>query len=159
MPPLNEQDRQNLVAYLDGELDAKTSLDLETKLNLDSTARAEVEALRQAWSMLDYLPKAEPSATFTHRTLERLAMQTMAVRRPLPRWRQLAWAAGIILALVTGFATARLVLPAADLPEVDEHLARHLRAVDKVRIYEQADDLNFLRELDQPDLFGDEPGS
>lgn len=164
MARLNDEERNNLVAYLDGELDARTSLDLETKLNLDPAARAEVDELRQAWEMLDYLPKAEPSATFTHRTLERLALQTAAVPQsrtsPLSRWTKIGWAAGIVVALAAGFAATRLFTSTpVDSPEVEQHLVRHLRAVDRVRLLEQVDDLNFLRELDHPDLFGDEPGS
>lgn len=161
MASLSDEERNNLVAYLDGELDAKTALDLETKLNLDPAARSEVDALRQAWEMLDYLPKAEPSTTFTHRTLERLALQTATVPHArVGRWSKIAWAAGIVIALGGGFAATRLLAPApVDPPEVEQHLVRHLRAIDKVRVLEQADDLNFLRELDLPDLFGDEPGS
>ncbi|MBM4069527.1 MAG: hypothetical protein FJ271_11345 [Planctomycetes bacterium] len=165
MARLNDEERKNLVAYLDGELDAKTSLDLETKLNLDPAARAEVDALKQAWEMLDYLPRAEPSATFTHRTLERLALKTSVVPQArtgplLGRWFRITWAAGIVLALAGGFAATRLFSPApVDSPEVEQHLVRHLRALEKVRLLEQADDLRFVRDLDDPDLFGDEPGS
>lgn len=161
MARLSDEERNNLVAYLDGELDAKTSSDIETKLTLDPAARAEVDALKQAWEMLDYLPKAEPSTTFTHRTLERLALQTAAVPHVrVGGWLKFAWAAGILIALAGGFAATRLVGPTVvESPEVEQHLVRHLRAIDKVRVLEQADDVNFLRDLDHPDLFGEEPGS
>src|SRR2546423_15225564 len=72
LPPLSDEDRENLVAYLDGELDAKTARTLEAKLHLDAEARAEAEALRRTWEMLDYLPRPEPTATFSSRTLERV---------------------------------------------------------------------------------------
>ena len=75
---------------LDGELDEKTAHELETKLNIDPEARAEVDALRQVYGLLDYLPQAEPSPNFTHRTLERLAVQTTAVQRS--GWRR--WLVG-----------------------------------------------------------------
>jgi hypothetical protein len=41
----------------------------------------------------------------------------------------------------------------------EESLVRHLRVLEKWRQYEAIDDLEFLRALDHPDLFGDEPGS
>lgn len=162
MTRLTDEDRDNLVAYLDGELDEDTARDLEGKLNEDPLARAEAETLTQAWGLLDYLPRAEPSAALTHRTLERLALQTAAMPRlASSRWlRNLVCAAAVLLAFGVGFATTHFIgRPAEDPPEVDEHLARHLRAVDKVRAYEKVDDVSFLGELDHPDLFGEEPGS
>src|SRR5438067_8003934 len=92
MAYLNEEDRTNLVAYLDGELDEAAARALEAKLSNDPGARAEAESLRRTWELLDYLPRAEASTTFTHRTLERLAVQTSSrpVLRPgrarLPWW-------------------------------------------------------------------------
>lgn len=160
MPRLTDEDRENLVAYLDGELDAKTSRDLETKLNLDAEARAEADAMRQAWGLLDYLPRAQPSPSFTHRTLERLALQTGAMgQRTAPRkWTGVAWAVGVLLALGVGFSGARYFSRAEpNAAEIEEIIVRHPRAVDKVWLLEKIDDVNFLRELDHSDLFGDEP--
>ena len=41
----------------------------------------------------------------------------------------------------------------------DAALIRHLRVLEKWRSYETVDDIDFVRALDQPDLFGDEQGS
>src|SRR5262249_17230514 len=76
MRHLSDEDRANLVAYLDGELDEASAQALEAKLNTDPRARAEAETLRRTWELLDYLPRAEVSTSFTHRTLERLAVRT-----------------------------------------------------------------------------------
>ena len=46
---------------------------------IDPDARTEVDALKQAWGMLDYLPKSSPSPNFTNRTMERLTLETMGV--------------------------------------------------------------------------------
>src|SRR5580704_12809187 len=70
---LTAQDRDNLVAYLDGELDERTARALQAKLARDPQARAEVEALKRSWNMLDYLPRGEASSQFTSRTLDRLS--------------------------------------------------------------------------------------
>src|SRR5437870_8693879 len=105
MATLNDEDREALTAYLDGELDEAAARRVETRLNLDPTTRLEAEALKQAWSMLDYLPRAEPSTSFTHRTLERLALQTGAVpRRGRRPWApSIVWAAAILVAALIGF--------------------------------------------------------
>jgi anti-sigma factor RsiW len=169
LPPFTEEDRDNLVAYLDGELDAKTARALEAKLNLNPKARAEAEALRRAWDLLDYLPRPEPSNSFTHRTLDRISSLGL---RPVPavgrqawlRWGLgLGWVAAVLLAGVGGYAAVSL-LPRRSPPpspgeEFDPALVRDLRVIENLHQYEQVDNVSFLRDLDDPDLFGDESGS
>jgi anti-sigma factor RsiW len=163
MSSLNDEDRQNLTAYLDGELDEEATQALEAKLSQDPAARAEVEALKHAWGLLDFLPRAAPSATFTHRTMERLSLE----RRPAetarmpraPGWgRSLAWAAAAFLAAALGYwASAAWWRP--DASDADEPLLRQLPVIEKWRAYESVDDVDFLKKLDDPDLFGDDLGS
>jgi anti-sigma factor RsiW len=66
--PLTEE----LVAYLDGELGADGAEAVEARIGLDPTVRAEADALKKTWDLLDYLPRPEPSPNFTERTLSRL---------------------------------------------------------------------------------------
>src|SRR5947209_15509938 len=117
MSNLSDRDRENLTAYLDGELDQKTAQALEAKINLDPDARKEVEALRQAWGMLDYLPKPASPTGFTHRTLELLALDEMgqavqtgklAKKRAASWLRSLFWAAAILIAAAVGAGAGRL---------------------------------------------------
>src|SRR5687768_4743899 len=165
-PKLSDEDRENLVAYLDGELDDETAHALEVKLSLDPNARAEADSLRQVWELLDYLPRTDASPTFTHRTLERVAaVQTSRVSTTLAtgrrHWRAgAAWAAAVAAAAAVGFGAARLLAPGSP-PPVDpaaeeKQLVRDLRAVDNLHHYQHIDDIEFLRALDHPDLFGDE---
>lgn len=163
MSTLNDQDRANLVAYLDGELDAKTSAALEAKIHLDASARAEVESLRQTWGMLDYLPKPAPSTSFTNRTMERLSLERMPVatgRMPIPAsawWRNVPWAAAVLAAALGGFGLANLIWPRGkDFAEEDAVLVRHLRVIEKLPQYQGVEDLDFLLQLDHPELFGEE---
>src|SRR5882724_4743238 len=113
MAHLSDEDRANLVAFLDGELDEATAHALESKLSLDPLARAEADALRRTWELLDYLPKPEPSTDFTNRTLERLSVQQPRSSTILPlagpslrrrRWvLPLGWVAAVLLAAAGGF--------------------------------------------------------
>jgi anti-sigma factor RsiW len=166
MAVLSEEDRANLVAYLDGELDETAAQALEARLNLEPALRAEADAMRQTWGLLDYLPKAEPSPTFTHRTLERLSLEkrplstqlALPVRR-LP-WRlALGWAAALLVASGAGLGLGFYFGgPAPDaLLEADGPMIRHLRVAEKWRYYENAEDLDFVRQLATPDLFGEDP--
>jgi anti-sigma factor RsiW len=157
---LTEQERADLVAYLDGELGGEAARALEAKLSLNPSARAEAEALRRTWELLDYLPRPEPSPNFTHRTLSRLPSLRATQRRPAAsRWRGLlwggGWAAAVLLAALGGYAGFRWGVPR----EPDEReLVRDLRVIENKRFYDLVEDLDFLRKLDQPDLFGDEDG-
>jgi anti-sigma factor RsiW len=167
MSPLSEKDRADLVAYLDGELDEQESRALEARLSLDPSARAEAESLRKTWELLDYLPRAEPSPTFTNRTLEKLAVrhttgvQPGSRRRPLPWWLVGAgWAAAMVVAAAVGLGLAHL-LWSSDASggreaEVEEAMKRHPRVIEHQRAYEPIDNLEYLRGLATPDLFGDE---
>ena len=167
MSSLSDKDRADLVAYLDGELAEGQSRALEARLNLDPAARAEAESLRKTWELLDYLPRAEPSATFTNRTLEKLAVQhapqtqTMHKRR-WPRWLAGgSWAAGVVLAAAGGLGLAHLLWSSdtantREPAEVEEVLIRHPRVIENQRVYEPIDNLEFLRELAKPELFGDD---
>jgi hypothetical protein len=158
---LTELERANLVAYLDGELDADTSHALEAKLARDPASRTEVEHLRRTWDLLDFLPKPEPSPNFTNRTLERLKpiRQPRSLRRPLPRWVFGAgWAAAVAVALLGSYLamTLLLALVHGNREPTEKDLVRDLRVIENKRVYDMIEDVDFLRELDQPDLFGDD---
>jgi len=166
---LSEEDRANLAAYLDGELDDETAQTLEAKLNLDPEARAEADELKQAWSMLDFLPKVEPSPSFTHRTMERLAIHRKVETAPMPVSQRfswfvpMTWAAAVLLAVGVGYGGSFWLLPPAPprshADPQDEQLVRYLPVIERLRAYEQVEDIDFLRSLDQPELFGDDSGS
>jgi anti-sigma factor RsiW len=163
MSTLNDEDRANLAAFLDGELDEETTQALEAKLNRDPEARQEVETLRQAYAMLDYLPRPEPSPNFTHRTMERLALAPSAVEtgkvpaRPSWRWwGALTWTIAVLLALGLGTLAGHILWP-TEQPE--DPLTSHQRVIENLRLYELIDDIDFLRNLDHPDLFAEEAGS
>jgi len=143
MSALNEEDRANLAAFLDGELDETTSQALEAKLNRDPQARDEVEALRQAWSMLDFLPRPESSPNFTNRTMERLtlivprAQSTLTMDRkppgPSPMPLLLAWGAVVLLALAGSVVAGRFLWQVAEpepvyVPPSDDWLLRQPKA-------------------------------
>jgi hypothetical protein len=157
--PLKDEDREDLVAYLDGELNEEAARQVEERISLDPKARAEADALKKAWDLLDYLPKPEPSPSFTHRTLSQVAALRPKPTQPLtkPAWRRwgvrVGWAAAVLLAAAVGyFGFSRLYPP----DRTDEELARDLRVIENRRLYEQVDDIDFLWQLGQPELFGDD---
>jgi anti-sigma factor RsiW len=158
--PLDEQEQADLVAFLDGELRGEAARALEVKMSLDPVVRAEAESLKRTWGLLDYLPKPEPSPNFTHRTLEKMAPMPTAPQKPIPRrslrpwWLGAGWAAGILLAATAGYFGGRWTGGRGDA--TDRDLVRDLRVIENKRFYDHVDDLDFLKSLDQTDLFGEE---
>jgi anti-sigma factor RsiW len=176
MSRLSEEDRAELVAYLDGELDETASQALEARLNRDSQMRAEVEAFKKTWDLLDYLPRPEPSASFTHRTLERLAVREtnrQYANGTTGRWAWLTpivWGAAMLVAMAVGlFAAHRLWSPPgqtapapAPVPQaqgrsdLEEVMAKDADMLKSFRYYERVDDVDMLRQLSRKDAFGEE---
>jgi hypothetical protein len=73
-----------LVAYLDGELDATASRRIEARLAADPELRARATSLKRSFDLLDFLPKPEPSPAFATRTLDRLpAVRSSAAAVPV----------------------------------------------------------------------------
>lgn len=159
---MSDDDRETLTAYLDGELDEAAEQTLEARLSQDPGLRAEFHAMKQAWEMLDYLPRASASTDFTNRTLDRLSLEgrsspsaRLEVRWPIRR--VVGFAAATLAAVLVGVAAAagyRLYIEKPAGP--DEPVVRNLRLLERMPAYETVDDLEFLKALDQPDLFGDE---
>jgi anti-sigma factor RsiW len=168
--PLSDADRADLVAYLDGELDAAGQRRVESRLNADPHARAEADSLKRAWEMLDYLPRPEPAPEFTTRTLARVSAispaVTPAVRSEAPavvrprRWLfAAAWAAGLVAALAGGYGLAPPTNrpPPADLdPDADPLMAAEPRLIEHLPLYLAAENMTYLNELDESDLFADD---
>lgn len=157
-PADNDEEREELVAYLDGELSEDEAHAVEAKLSRDPKARAEAEGLRKTWELLEYLPRPEPSPNFTNRTLDRVSAlrPTVATPRPnrwKPLWFGLGWAAAVLLVAASGFGGALFFHP---VDRTDEDLSRDLRVIENRRLYEAVGDIEFLKALDHPDLFGDE---
>jgi anti-sigma factor RsiW len=158
--PLDEGERADLVAYLDGELKGAAARTIEQRLAREPAVRAEADALRRAWEMLDFLPLPEPSEQFSNRTLQRVApvtVQVAAAATTPHRWRPralaAAWAAAAAVALVAGYAATRVAAP---VEPGESELVRDLGVIEKMRLYEAAEDLELVRDLDAPDLFGDD---
>jgi anti-sigma factor RsiW len=154
--PLTEQERADLVAYLDGELHGEAARAVEARIHLYPEVRAEAESLKRAWDLLDFLPSPEPSPSFTERTLSRAV--PLPATEPLARPRRwplvTAWAASVVLAFAAGWSGYAWLVP---WRPGERELVQDLRVIENYRLYEPAGDLDFLRRLAQGDLFGEDP--
>src|SRR6188474_2016437 len=69
---LSADQREDLVAYLDGELPDTKAQQIDQVLARSEVARHEVEALARTWEMLDVLPTPKAPPEFTKRTMTTL---------------------------------------------------------------------------------------
>jgi anti-sigma factor RsiW len=169
---LQEEDWGDLIAYLDGELDANTARSLETKISIDPKLNAELKLLKQTYALLDYLPRPEPSQAFTQQTLSKVSglQVTASYGATAHQWHPwvmgVSWFAALFLMGMIGYAGSGLmvshkpvaasVAKAEDPAKLDAQLVQDLRVIENKRLYDLAGDVGFLRGLDDPDLFGDE---
>lgn len=70
----SEFDDEVLVSYLDGELDAQQTQEIDQQIATDTKLRERINQLRMTWDMLDELPVAPPSPRFAETTLEMAAL-------------------------------------------------------------------------------------
>ncbi len=168
-----EQATEELVAYLDGELDPKAAEGIATRLSLDPTLRAEAESLQRTWDILDILPRPRPSADFATRTLSQAVPMpsasspgpTISFQTPgavpiatthAPRPGVAFWLASIAVILVAagvGYFGHRELAPPK--PAGVDPKMEDFPLMKNLRLYRDVDDMDYLKRLDSPELFGE----
>jgi anti-sigma factor RsiW len=174
---------EELVAYLDGELDPKAAEAMATKLSLDAKLRAEADALQRAWDILDILPKPTPSVSFTTKTISQAipvasgsqptlptpvasgSRTTMTAPVPLPSHAGAGfWIAAAVVLVAAGFAGYfghALLAPPKGERDLEAQMMKDMSIKDlsvlkNARLFHHVDDMEYIKQLDTPDLFGDE---
>src|SRR5262245_3887898 len=153
---LDDDVRQRLVAYLDGELDQETAREVEAQLTGSATVRQELETLKKTWELLDFLPKPQAPENFSQRTMTRLSAvkQNALVRQRRLQWMgRMSWAAGLgLIGVLSAWAAYRMIPASTPAPQ-------ELRVLEYRTYWPyflQVDNVSFLKDLDQPDLFGED---
>lgn len=117
---LSQEHRDNLVAYLDGELDETVTQEIEQVLSVSEVARHEVDMLSRSWDMLNALPTHRASGEFTERTVSSMRaaedkgprIPTELLYRNARRGAVLAvWIAILSVCGYVGFAATRHWIP------------------------------------------------
>jgi len=155
--PANDeaQLREELVAYLDGELDAEQSRKIEERAAVEPNARHMLQELDRTWHMLDELDSPATSEDFTCTTLEMVALaasedaQKAKAQRPRRRLRAGLWAvAGLVGAAAAGF-----LIVASLIPDPNAQLLQDLPIVENYDQYRKIGSIDFLRSLNKEELF------
>jgi anti-sigma-K factor RskA len=152
--PLDEQ----LVAYLDGELDDESSRQIEERLTTDSTLRDQLSRFERTWDALDQLEQVEVDEEFTRTTIEMLAFAAEEERhledrqRPARQRRQwLVGSVGLVAACLAGFTVAW-----SFWPDPNQELIEDLPVLERLDEYQQIDNIEFLKLLHDTHLFAAE---
>jgi len=158
---------EELVAYLDGELDILDAQAVAAKLSSNPALRAEADGLKRAWDVLDVLPKPRPSAEFSAKTVSQIVpvrpattvAVTMAAMPVFPARNRTWWpvAAGLVVVggLAGYFGRGALVSP-PDGRAKDAEMIGELSLLKNARLYRHVDDMDYLRRLDTPELFAED---
>jgi hypothetical protein len=154
---LTAEERSNLVAYLDNELQGELSLSIARKLASSKTTKHEVESLERTWELLDYLPRPKATSELATRTLTLAAQldqrglrffstsETLARRSVV----MLAGAGLVGLVALLGYSATRWIWP-----DPTSRLARDLSIAEHLNEYVDVGSFEFLRLLDQsPHVF------
>lgn len=154
---------EQLVAYLDGELDAEASRRVEELLAADGNVRQTLQSLDRTWELLDELATAQVADRFTQSTLE---MVTAAAVEDTERARTEAsggrrrrctiLGGTLIAAGLAGFLAVWNLMPDPNRQLVDD-----LPVLEHLDQYRQIENVEFLRMLRDQGLFvreEEEPG-
>lgn len=154
---IDEEQRTEIVAYLDGELDPEAAARIQRLLAENAAARRAAEELTIAWEALDSLDEVRASENFTQKTVTNIQAlaETESARRAAPfdlkRGMMLGgWILGIIGSAVTGFCLTNWTMP-----EKSRELVRELDLIQSLPKYERAGSLELLEKLDDEGLFNE----
>lgn len=153
---LSAEQRDDLVAYLDGELEEPAAQAIEQILSKNPVARNDVEMLMRTWELVDALPRASASEEFTQKTLSTLKAVEVRVSLTEKAWfikgkKALigaGWLAGIALSAVVGFAITNQLVPSEPRQLVD-----NLPVIERLDLYSEVGSVEFLQELRRSGLF------
>ncbi|MDB5341484.1 MAG: hypothetical protein JWN70_7103, partial [Planctomycetaceae bacterium] len=153
------EEREDLAAYLDGELDEKRAAEIELKLTRSEYARREVEILNRTWDMLGLLPQPNVSGEFSRKTMA-IARQT---EEPLYDKSKTALRWGRRVACLSGWGVALCLAASAGyqitnrmIPDKSRLLVEELPIINNLDNYREIGDVEFLRQLRSTHVFQEE---
>ncbi|MFK7822234.1 MAG: anti-sigma factor [Planctomycetaceae bacterium] len=154
---LTEEQRTEIVAYLDGELDSGESERIRRLLVENANARREAEELTIAFEALDSLDGITASGDFTNRTMTSIQAlaETDATGKTQPfdvrRGAKLGvWGMGIVVSAIAGFCATNWTVP-----DESRDLVRELELLQALPKYERVGSAELLRELEKQELFNE----
>jgi anti-sigma factor RsiW len=149
---------EEIVAYLDGELDSEAEAHVVRRLSEDAAYRSRLGQLQHAWDLLDNLRRTEADDDFVNSTVAMVAVQaeqeSKSQQLRIVQQRSLAWLALAAVALVS--MAGGYVVFHRRMTRDDRNLVRDLPVIERVDEYRSIDDIDFLKRLERENLFAAE---
>jgi len=154
-PVPNNYDTQLLVAYLDGEVDAQTRRDIETRLAADPEFHRQMIELEESWKSLDLLEIVHTDKEVLKTTMELLAINAQkdaeAARPRTPKDGNLRLATLLGALLCAAGLTYWTV--AAMVPNPNQQLLQDMPIIENMEYYKPVGSMEFLEKLMNSGLF------
>jgi len=147
--------QEDLIAYLDGEVDPVTRQTIEHCLANDPQLVQRMRQHQQAWDLLDELEREEVSSNFAQTTLQMVAVAAAndAEEKATKVGKNRVW---VWLATCTSLMTASCVgylATAALLDQPNRKLLQDLPVIENLEALQQVENVDFLRALENEGLF------
>lgn len=145
--PIDPDDEQ-LVAYLDGELDRRERAELETRLIDDESLRVRLQQLQVGWDLLGELEAPESSLKLVESTLE-LAVADIKMAsssRGRSWWGRFRWQWKVLCACLIGVASTLVVASLVKSRQYQRQL-KDLAIVENLDAYLYGSDIALMRQL------------
>ena len=151
---LSSEDRDNLPAYLDGELNDDASRRIESILVQSSVARNDLELLSKTYDLLDELPRPDAPQDFIEKTLATVKLEQVKVSLSDQLWFQntqkvlvlIGWTVALMIASVAGYAMTNRVIK-----KPNDVLVEELPLMKNLDRYQEVQSIQFLNDLTASD--------
>ncbi len=150
MPP-SQQQLERIVAYLDGELSAEESAQVEQQLATDADFRQALQGAERAWTALDELPMVQADKELAHTTMEMVVdaarndIEAKTIALPVQRRKHKTKTALLAtMAMLLGALVFRVLWN-----NPNRRLLADLPVIQNVDIYSQFQSVEFLQHLDR----------
>ena len=153
-----EPEMENLVAYLDGELDAQNVRQMEDRLAVESDLREKMTSLEQTWNMLNELETVSADKELVRSTME---VVTLTIEKDLSedekQFEKRKWLDRLIL-LATIFLFGIIGYQLAALVGIqrNQQFAKDIPIILNISKYKEIGNFDFLQALSEKRVF-DEP--
>lgn len=135
---------QLLISYLDGELDERSSAELEARLATDIPLRNRLHEFQQTWDMLDEVQPTQPGDAFVRTTIEMVVSTARKKSIKWDRWliRGVAAVVALAIPLVIAFQTVR-----SFQNQPYQQFVSDLTFWENMDMYDQVDSLEFVQRM------------
>ncbi|MCA9189843.1 MAG: hypothetical protein R3E01_09255 [Pirellulaceae bacterium] len=150
-----DQAYEDLIAYLDNELDDRRRHEVERRLADDPGFRDKLRGLQSSWDMLDELPSESADESFTRTTLEIVATNIeQSLQKDEASFWNRPFGRRVKVAIVVGAAfTTGFLIVFAIAKGIAFQYERDLGLWTNYRLYQNIDSIEFLRSMRDKGLF------